>query len=345
MPEIPSMSTEMNTRMGSWAAPTEAVNATSVSARGSADFMASILPRDAWAFVGISREALRISRWCARYLRRLTLPGDMREKCRMKQIVWALLTVAACSSPSATPPGIDLSTARLVDLSYTYDEDTLYWPTSPTSFELEELAYGVNDAGYFYSAYSFCTPEHGGTHLDAPIHFAEGGRTVGEIPVRQLIAPGVVIDMSATAAQDADARLSVAAVTDWERRNGPVPEGAIVLLRTGWGSRWPDALSYLGDDTPGDASNLHFPAYGEDSARFLVEERRVGALGVDTASIDAGQATDFIAHQIAGGAGVANLENVANVDELPEKGFWVIALPVKIGKGSGGPVRIVAVIP
>ena len=151
--------------------------------------------------------------------------------------------------------------------------------------------------------------------------------------------------MSDAAAQDTDARLSLDAVTAWEERNGRVPEGAIVLLRTGWGSRWPQAQPYLGDDTPGDASNLHFPAYGEESARFLVEERRVGALGVDTASIDSGQSTDFIVHQISARAGVPNLENVAHVDELPEKGFWVIALPVKIGKGSGGPVRIVAVVP
>jgi kynurenine formamidase len=237
-----------------------------------------------------------------------------------------------------------LATARLIDLSYTYDDDTLYWPTSPTAFELEELDYGVNEAGYFYAAYSFCTPEHGGTHLDAPIHFAEGGRTAAEVPARQLIAPAVVIDMSEAAASDPDARLDVSTIEAWEERNGAIPEGAIVILRTGWGSRWPDARAYLGDDTPGDASNLHFPAYGEESARYLVDERRVGALGVDTASIDYGQSSDFIVHQIAAAAGVPSLENVANVDELPETGFWIIALPVKIGKGSGGPVRIVAVL-
>lgn len=256
------------------------------------------------------------------------------------------MAVAACAAPPEPPlpSGIDLSTARLIDLSYTYDDDTLYWPTSEAGFELEELAYG-DESGYFYSAYSFCTPEHGGTHLDAPIHFADGGRTAGEIPVRQLIAPGIVIDMSEAASADADAQLSLDTVTAWEERNGAIPEGAIVILRTGWGSRWPEAQPYLGDDTPGDASNLHFPAYGAESARYLVEERRVGALGVDTASIDSDQQADFIVHQIAAGAGVPSLENVAYVDELPEKDFWVIALPVKIGKGSGGPVRIVAVLP
>ena len=270
----------------------------------------------------------------------------------MKKLMWSLLFVAACApSPDAPesepgqPAGIDLASARLVDLSYTYDDETLYWPTSPTDFELEELAFGPTEGGYFYSAYSFCTPEHGGTHIDAPIHFAEGGRTTAEIPIRQLIAPGVVIDMSEAAAADPDAVLDRATVVAWEERNGPVPEGAIVILRTGWGGRWPEAIPYLGDDTPGDASNLHFPAYGEESARYLVEERRVGALGVDTASIDHGQSTNFIVHQIAAGAGVPSLENVANVDDLPETGFWVFALPVKIGRGSGAPVRIVAVVP
>ena len=266
----------------------------------------------------------------------------------MKKLVLLVAVCSACApapAPEAPPPGIDLSTARLIDLSYTFDDETLYWPTSPTSFVLDELAYGPSEGGYFYSSYSFCTPEHGGTHIDAPIHFAEGGRTTAEIPVRQLIAPGVVIDMSEEASQDPDARLSLDTVTSWEDEHGPVPEGAIVLLRTGWGVRWPEALPYLGDDTPGDASNLHFPAYGAEAARFLVEERRVGALGVDTASIDYGQTKDFIVHQIAAGGGVPSLENVANVDGLPESGFWVIALPVKIGEGSGGPVRIVAIVP
>lgn len=266
----------------------------------------------------------------------------------MKRILCLLATISACApgpAPESSPPGIDLSAARLIDLSYSYDDETLYWPTSPTSFQLEELAYGPSEGGYFYSAYSFCTPEHGGTHIDAPIHFAEGGRTTAEIPVRQLIAPGIVIDMSDEASQDPDARLSLDTVSAWEEENGPVPEGAIVLLKTGWGSLWPEAVPYLGDDTPGDASNLHFPAYGEEAARFLVEERAVGVLGVDTASVDYGQSKDFIVHQIAGARGVPNLENVAHVDELPEKGFWVVALPVKIGKGSGGPVRIVAIVP
>ena len=129
----------------------------------------------------------------------------------MKKLSIFFLCAAGCAAAPEPPPGLDLSTATLIDLSYTYDDETLYWPTSPTDFILEELDYGTSEDGYFYAAYSFCTPEHGGTHLDAPIHFAEGGRTAGEIPVRQLIAPGVVIDMSKQASHNPDARLRTVA--------------------------------------------------------------------------------------------------------------------------------------
>ena len=160
------------------------------------------------------------------------------------------------------------------------------------------------------------------------------------------MAPGAVIDMSKAADADPDARLDLATVREWESRNGPLAEGTIVILRTGWGRRWAEgAKAYLGDDTPGDASNLHFPGYGEEAARFLVEERKVGALGIDTASIDHGPSKDFAVHRIAAARNVIGLENVAQAGELPETGFWIVALPVKIGKGSGGPVRIVALLP
>ena len=239
----------------------------------------------------------------------------------------------------------DLATARIVDLTYAFDEKTLYWPTSPSAFEKRQLAYGETPGGWFYSAYSFCAPEHGGTHLDAPIHFARGARTTDQVPVRQLIAPAAVIDVSDRAQADADYRLTAGDVRQWEKRHGPIVAGTIVLLRTGWGKRWPDRRHYFGDDTPGDASNLHFPSYGKDAAGLLVRERRVGALGVDTASIDSGASKDFIVHQVALSAQVPGLENLANLDELPETGAWVIALPMKIAGGSGGPLRIIALLP
>ncbi|MCB1057766.1 MAG: cyclase family protein, partial [Acidobacteria bacterium] len=196
-----------------------------------------------------------------------------------------------------------------------------------------------------YAANSLCTPEHGGTHLDAPIHFGEGKHTADQIPVDQLMGPAVVIDVAEKAAADADYRLSAEDVTAWEAEHGQVPAGAMVLLRTGWGDRWPDRKSYLGDDTPGDASNLHFPSYGEDAARLLVDERKVAALGVDTASIDYGPSTEFKVHQVAAAANVLGLENIAHLREVPATGAWLIALPMKIAGGSGGPLRAVALVP
>ena len=254
-----------------------------------------------------------------------------------------LLLISACAS-SARDGAPDLATARVVDLSHVFDETTLYWPTSPSAFEHRELHYGPTPAGFFYSSYAVCTPEHGGTHLDAPIHFAEGRWTADQIPLRRLIGPAVVIDVSGQASSNPDYRLTAGDIASWEQRNGRIPEDAIVVLRTGWASRWPDRSRYLGDDTPGDASNLHFPSYGEEATRLLMQ-RKVAALGVDTASIDFGPSQDFIVHQIASAANVVGLENLTNLESLPEKGGWIIALPMKIGKGSGGPLRAVALLP
>jgi kynurenine formamidase len=257
--------------------------------------------------------------------------------------VTALYAAEVRARSAGKPP--DLRTATVVDLSHPFDSDTLYWPTSPTRFDLTTLASGVTEGGWFYSANSFCAPEHGGTHLDAPIHFARGRRTADQIPVRQLVAPAVVIDVSKAATEDADYRLSPADVRAWEKKHGTIPGGAIVLLRTGWSRRWPDRKRYFGDDAPGDASNLHFPSFGAEAAALLVRDRRVGALGVDSASIDHGPSKDYPVHRLAADADVPGLENLTGLAALPESGAWVIALPMKITGGSGGPLRAVALVP
>jgi kynurenine formamidase len=261
----------------------------------------------------------------------------------------ALVLLAAAVPPAPTQPGptttVDLATAELIDLTHTFDSTTLYWPTSPTTFELQRLHFGPTPAGFFYAANTFCAPEHGGTHLDAPVHFAEGGATADRIPLRQLLAPAVVLDVSARAAADADYRLTLADVAAFEAAHGRIPAGAIVLLRTGWSARWPDRKRYFGDDRPGDAANLHFPSYGAEAATLLVGERRVGALGVDTASIDYGPTRDFPVHRLSAAAGVPGLENLTALERLPATGAWVLALPMKIGSGSGGPLRAVALVP
>ncbi len=259
----------------------------------------------------------------------------------MKYALAAAILLAACAS--TTP--LDFKHADVVDLTYAFDEHTLYWPNSPSGFELKRLSYGPTPGGYFYSSNAFCAPEHGGTHVDAPIHFAEHGRTLDAVPLQQLMAPAVVLDITSKTASNPDYRLTADDVRDFERAHGRIDDGTIVLLRTGWGARYGNRKAYFGDDTPGATDKLHFPSYGADAARLLVNERHVGAIGVDTASIDYGQSKDFIVHQIANGANVPGLENVANLDRLPPRGATVIALPMKIAGGSGGPLRIVAILP
>jgi len=253
-----------------------------------------------------------------------------------------LVTLAGFYAQSGAP--LDLSAHRLIDLTHAYSPRTVYWPTSPTKFTLDRLSYGKTDGGYFYAANSLCTPEHGGTHLDAPIHFGEGKRTAEQIPLEQLIAPAVVIDVTARATADRDYRLTREEVLAFEKRHGRIPAGSSVLLRTGWSRHWPNAKAYMGDDTPGDASKLSFPGFGVDAARLLVEERRAGAIGIDTASIDYGRSTDFMVHRVAAAQNVPAFENLTNLDQLPATGATIVALPMKIEGGSGGPLRAVALV-
>jgi kynurenine formamidase len=271
--------------------------------------------------------------------------ADMRPFPLAVYLFLAAAALAPAARPAPARAALDLRAYRTVDLTHAFDERTLYWPTSPSRFELKTLHRGPTDAGFFYSAYALCTPEHGGTHLDAPVHFAEGRPAADRIPLERLMGPAVVIDVSTRAAADADYRLTPGDIEAWEARHGAIPAGSIVLLRTGWSARWPDARRYLGDDRPGDASRLHFPAYGVEAARVLVEGRRAAALGVDTASIDHGPSKDFMVHRVANGADVPGLENLTNLQELPETGATVIALPMKIAGGSGGPLRAVALLP
>jgi len=237
-----------------------------------------------------------------------------------------------------------MAASMLIDLTYPFDDKTLYWPSGEGGFQLKQLAYGPTEAGYFYSAYSFCTPEHGGTHMDAPIHFAEGGATVDRIPPDRLVGPVVVIDVKEQAEKDSDYRVTAQDIAADEKAHGAIPRGAIVLFRTGWAKRWPDRKAYFGDDKPGDASNLHFPGLSAEGAKVLVSRRIVGA-GLDTPSIDHGPSKDFIAHQVLLKAGIYALENLASLDSLPPRGATLYALPMKIRNGSGAPVRVLALLP
>ncbi|GAB4534257.1 MAG: cyclase family protein [Parvularculaceae bacterium] len=259
----------------------------------------------------------------------------------------AALLAAGCAesgSESGAPqtPAFDGAAYEIVDLSHEFGPDTVYWPNTPLRFEHNVIFEGEREDGLFYSAFSFAMPEHGGTHLDAPYHFHPGGDTAEAVPLSRLVAPAAVIDVTAQAAADPLYRLTADDVRAFEAEHGEIAAGTIVLLRTGWSRFWRDAQAYLGGT---DAANLSFPSFGVDAARLLVEERRAAALGIDTGSTDYGPSTDFPVHRIMGAANTPGFENLTNLDRLPPKGAFIVALPTKIAGGSGGPLRAIAFVP
>ena len=240
----------------------------------------------------------------------------------------------------------DLNELRIIDLSYAFGEDTIFWPTADP-FVLEKGPQGMTEGGYFYNANTFRSAEHGGTHLDAPYHFHEGGRKVGGIPVDQLVGTGVVLDISEKCQADRDYLAALEDFQAWETAHGAIPRGAIVLIRTGFGRFWPDAEQYLGTARRGQeaVAELHFPGLDAPAARWLAEERAIRAVGIDTASIDYGQSADYRSHIVLAESNIPIFENVANMDQLPLTGFQVVALPMKIAQGSGAPLRMIALLP
>lgn len=231
-----------------------------------------------------------------------------------------------------------------LDLTHAFDEETVYWPTNKP-FHWEKTDWGMTDKGYWYASGNFAASEHGGTHIDAPIHFGKGRSTVDQIPVDRLVGPAVVIDVREKCSANPDYELTIADLLAWESRHGRIQDGALVFMLSGWGQRWPDKQRYLGSSTPNDPRTLHFPGVSREAAEFLVSQRAVRGMGIDTASIDPGRSRDFPAHQVFNTADVYLLENVAALQELPPRGATVYALPMKIKGGTGGPVRIIAVLP
>ncbi len=256
--------------------------------------------------------------------------------------VAAPLGLAACDEPAPSDP----FAGTWVDLTHEFSRNAVFWPTAAT-FTKETVSEGMTEGGWFYSAYNFSSSEHGGTHMDAPIHFAKGALSTHEVPLDKLIGPAVVIDVSAPSAADRDYQFTIDDVLNWEADNGPLPDGAILLFNTGYAAKWPNAEEYMGTAARGPLAvgKLHFPGLSPELAKFLVEERNIRAVGLDTPSLDYGQSKTFMTHRILSAENIPGFENVAALDRLPPKGATIIALPMKIKGGSGGPLRIIAHIP
>lgn len=234
---------------------------------------------------------------------------------------------------------------NIIDLTHTFSNETVYWVTAK-EFHLDVVAKGDTDKGFYYAANNFETAEHGGTHLDAPIHFVKGKQTVEELNLEKLVGSAIKIDVSKTALQDVDYLISVQDFLDWEATNGKIENESIVLLETGHSKYYPNKLQYLGTDQRGPEAIklLHFPGLSPEAAMWLVKNRNINAIGIDTPSIDYGQSEYFKSHVILLSENIPVFENVANLAALPSKGFEVIALPMKIKDGSGAPLRIIALV-
>jgi kynurenine formamidase len=272
------------------------------------------------------------------------------------RLTWCLAALLAgaggCTAqpPQATAPAAAAAdvfpAGKLVDLSHTYDKTTIFWPTADP-YRLDKVSDGVTPGGYYYAANNVFTSEHGGTHIDSPIHFAQGHQTVDQIPLDRLVGQVAIVDVSSRADENANYQVTQSDIEEAERQDGRLPAGAIVLIRTGYSRRWPDAQSYLGTAERGTAgvANLHFPGLHPDAARWLVANRQIKAIGIDTASIDYGQSTKYESHRTLFERDIPAFENLTALERLPRRGAVIVALPMKIGGGSGAPLRAMAVLP
>ena len=273
-------------------------------------------------------------------------------KKRRFSILLFLLSLLSCNEKQATSSdsnqSIQSNTSddKLIDLSHAYSDETVYWVTAK-EFELDTVFKGETDKGFYYCANNFSTAEHGGTHIDAPIHFAEKGQTVDEIPLEKIIGPAIKIDVSSKTHNNPDYLIKIDDLLEWENSERiKIPNGSIILLETGFSKYYPDKIKYMGTDERGEdaVKKLHFPGLSKKAAKWLVEQRDINAIGIDTPSIDYGQSEYFESHVILLSQNIPVFENLTNLNQLPSIRFEIIALPMKIKEGSGAPLRIVAII-
>jgi kynurenine formamidase len=261
-------------------------------------------------------------------------------------VVLCLSAGVGCAAGPSRIDRLALEQSRLIDLTHAFGPDTVVWPTEQ-DFRLILQQAGETPGGYYYASNRLEMAEHGGTHIDAPIHFAKGGQTLDQVPIEHLVGTGIRINVTVQCTRDRDYRVTIQDFERWEAGHGRIPTRAIVLLDTGFAQFWPSRQQYLGTELRGSEGvrKLHFPGLHPEAASWLVRERQVKAVGIDTASIDYGQSSRFETHVALLSQNVPVFENLGDLRDLPDQGFDVIALPMKISGGTGGPLRVIAVLP
>jgi len=219
---------------------------------------------------------------------------------------------------------------KVVDLTHTFREDFALYPNSPTASR--ETARTIADDGFYGQVWKFW--EHTATHMDVPGHFVAGGRTSEEITLQELIRPLVVIDISERAAGAPATEVTVDDLRRYERRHGRIPKGALVAMDSGWGAKAGDATAFI--------NGMQFPGFSGDATTWLLENRRIGGIGVDTLSLDNGPSSSFASHLAVLKADRVGIENLANLDKVPRRGATVVMGLIPWKEGSGGPARVFA---
>lgn len=284
--------------------------------------------------------ALTVGHFCGDFAFRWNISETHVARAEAAQGVHAFVPVSSAEAEHATLAKLCSGQLPIIDLTYGLNDTSPYWPgENYEPFQLKTIA-TIEKNGVLSKAF-YC-PEHLGTHLDAPNHFEKNQPAVHEIKPENLFAAGVMVDVSAAAETNADYQLTVEEIARWEQKHGSIPQGAVVLLNTGWGRHWKNYARYKNQDAMG---RMHFPGFAADAARLLIVERKAKGLGIDTLSIDYGLSRDFVVHHIVNGAGRYGLENLANLDQLPARGFYLAVAPIKIESGSGGPARVFAMLP
>ena len=267
---------------------------------------------------------------------------------KTRSVVWAIVGIAAMMALAAWSGATNaVQPGSMLDMTYPYDEHTIYWPNA-TPFDLKPEFHGMTKRGYWYAANFYAASEHGGTHVDAPLHFAERGRTIDQIPLTEWIGPAVKIDVRQQCADNRDYLLTVADIKAWEAANGQIPTGAWVIMYTGIGTQfYPDPQKVLGTAKKGLSAipELSFPGFSPESAEFLTRERNIKGIALDTPSIDYGKSQDFQVHRIICGADKLGLENIAHLDKLPAAGATLYVIPMSIKGATGAPARVFAILP
>jgi kynurenine formamidase len=219
---------------------------------------------------------------------------------------------------------------RVIDLGHPLAESDPSWSGQKVFSRT-----GTGEGGVAMGRFS--SDEHFGTHLDAPAHFG-GAWTTDKIPVDRLVRPAVCINVEAEAGKDEDYRLTRQDILQFEAKAGRIPEGALVLVATGWDRRWPDRARYMNER----GGVKHFPGLSVEAAAFLAKERKVAGIGIDTPSVDYGPSEKYETHRTTMPANVYHVENAAGLTTLPPRGFTAIVAPIDLVGGSGGPTRLFA---